>query len=160
MNAVAEKAKEILTPVVESAGYEIVEVDYSKSYGEFNLTVFIFKKGGISLEDCEKVNALADEVLEQEDVTDGIAYNLNISSPGLDRLIVSDDDFRRSLDTEIEIIFLQPLGKKKKVVGELIAYDDKTATLIVKNIKTVFNRDNFKIVRPYINFKYQTGGTY
>ena len=152
MNQIVAKAKELLTPIIESIGYEVVDIDYSKSYGEYNLTVYIYKKGGITFDDCEKVNNALDEVLDNNDITDGAAYNLNISSPGLDRPIVSSDDFRRSLDTEIEILFVNPINKRKKANGILVAYDDDTVTLKVKDKNEVFDRKNASIIRPYIKF--------
>ncbi len=149
---VIKRAEEVIVPVAESIGYEVVEIKYGVMYGENNLTVFIFKKGGITLEDCEKVNDALETVLDENDITDGEAYNLNISSPGLDRPVVSDDDYRRSLDTEIEIIFKKPLGKKKKVNGILVSYDENAVTLKVKDKEVSFERNNFDVVRPYIKF--------
>lgn len=152
MNAIAERAKKELTPIIESIGYEVVDVDWSKSYGENNLTVFIYKKGGITLDDCEKVNDALDAFLDENDLTDGQAYNFNVSSPGLDRPVVTPDDFRRSLDTELEILFKNPIGKKKKAYGILVSYDDATVTLLVKDKETVFDRQNAEVIRPYIKF--------
>lgn len=152
MNVIAERAKKELTPIIESIGYEVVDVDWSKSYGENNLTVFIYKKGGITLDDCEKVNDALDAFLDENDLTDGQAYNFNVSSPGLDRPVVTPDDFRRSLDTELEILFKNPIGKKKKANGILVSYDDATVTLLVKDKETVFDRQNAEVIRPYIKF--------
>ena len=152
MNDIVSKAKELLTPIIESIGYEVVDIDYSKSYGEYNLTVYIFKKGGITFDDCEKVNNALDEVLDENDITNGAAYNLNISSPGLDRPIVTPDDFRRSLDTEIEILFINPINKRKMANGILVAYDDNTVTLKIKDKNEVFDKKNASIIRPYIKF--------
>ena len=152
MHAIAERAKKELTPIIESIGYEVVDVDWSKSYGENNLTVFIYKKGGVTLEDCEKVNDAVDAYLDENDLTDGLAYNFNVSSPGLDRPVVTPDDFRRSLDTELEILFKKPLGKKKKANGILVSYDENTVTLLVKDKETVFDRQNAEVIRPYIKF--------
>ncbi|MGN1042155.1 MAG: ribosome maturation factor RimP [Christensenellales bacterium] len=149
---IVEKATELIVPIVENLGYEVVEITYGKNYGENNLTVFIYKKGGVSLCDCEKVNDALNDVLEENDVTEGQAYNFNVSSPGLDRPIKSDDDYRRSLDTEIEILFKKPLGKKKKANGILIGYDENSVTLSVKGKETVFDKENFEVVRPYIKF--------
>lgn len=149
---VVKKAEEVIVPVVESIGYEVVEIKYGVAYGENNLTVFIYKKGGITLEDCEKVNDALDATLEENDITNGAAYNLNISSPGLDRPIITDDDYRRSLDTEIEIVFDKPVGKKKRQNGILIAYDDTAITIKSKDKEVVLPKNNFKLVRPYIKF--------
>lgn len=153
MANIVENAKEIISPVIEKLGYEVVDIEYKKQYGENDLIVYIFKKGGVSLDDCELVNNALDDVLEQADISEGQNYNLNISSPGLDRKVVSEDDYRRSLDTELELIFITPIEKRDKTHGTLIAYDASSITLKQKDKDIKYDRANISIVRPYINFK-------
>ncbi|HOO22303.1 MAG TPA: ribosome maturation factor RimP [Clostridia bacterium] len=150
---VVSKAKEVIIPVVERLGYEVVDIEYKKEYGENNLTVYIFKKGGVSLDDCELVNNELDPVLEINDITEGASYNLNISSPGLDRKIVTPDDFRRNMDTDIELVFVKPLGKKKHTHGILVAYDENSVTILQKDREVKYDKGNLSVVRPYIDFK-------
>lgn len=152
MNEVSKRAEELFAPILNENGYEIVEIRFDKQFGEDTLTVFVYKKGGITLEDCEKINELLDPVLDENDLTDGKPYTFNVSSPGLDRPVVTDDDFRRSLDTELEVIFLKPKGKALKVSGTLVAYDDESLTLVSKDKTTVYKRSDIQTVRPYIKF--------
>lgn len=152
MNEVSKRAEELFAPILNENGYEIVEIRFDKQFGEDTLTVFVYKKGGITLEDCEKINELLDPVLDENDLTDGKPYTFNVSSPGLDRPVVTDDDFRRSLDTELEVIFLKPKGKALKASGTLVAYDDESLTLVSKDNTTVYKRSDIQTVRPYIKF--------
>ncbi len=152
MNEVSKRAEELFAPILNKNGYEIVEIRFDKQFGEDTLTVFVYKKGGITLEDCEKINELLDPVLDENDLTDGKPYTFNVSSPGLDRPVVTDDDFRRSLDTELEVIFLKPKGKALKASGTLVAYDDESLTLVSKDKTTVYKRSDIQTVRPYIKF--------
>lgn len=152
MNEVSKRAEELFAPILNEDGYEIVEIRFDKQFGEDTLTVFVYKKGGITLEDCEKINELLDPVLDENDLTDGKPYTFNVSSPGLDRPVVTDDDFRRSLDTELEVIFLKPKGKALKASGTLVAYDDESLTLVSKDKTTVYKRSDIQTVRPYIKF--------
>ena len=152
MNEVSKRAEELFAPILNKNGYEIVEIRFDKQFGEDTLTVFVYKKGGITLDDCEKINELLDPVLDENDLTDGKPYTFNVSSPGLDRPVVTDDDFRRSLDTELEVIFLKPKGKALKASGTLVAYDDESLTLVSKDNTTVYKRSDIQTVRPYIKF--------
>lgn len=148
---IENKAKELLIPIIEKAGYEVVELKYSTKGKLTYLEIFIYKKDGVSLNDCIFVNDLLDPILEEHDITNGISYSLNISSPGLDRPIITNDDFRRNLDIEIEI-FLKPMKKKKiKYVGFLRFYDDDKIEIENKGIKTKIMRSDVLLVRPYIN---------
>ena len=153
MHKIAERAEELCRGIIESLGYEIVETSFKNEYGLDNLTFFVYKKGGITLDDCEIVNNAVDLVLEENDVSDGRPYNLNISSPGLDRPIITDDDFRRSTDTDIEIIFIKAVNKKTKTHGILTSYDENIITIIEKGKPTRYERANCQKIRPYINFK-------
>jgi ribosome maturation factor RimP len=153
MSEIEKNAQKIIAPIVENLGFELVDIEYKKIYGENNLTIFIYKKGGVSLDDCEQANNVLDPILEENDITSGQGYNLNISSPGLDRHVISEDDFRRSLDTEVELVFTQPIGKKKHTHGVLVSYDNDTVTLKQKDKDVKYDRSNLSIIRPYINFK-------
>lgn len=148
---IENKAKELLIPIIEKAGYEVVELKYSTKGKLTYLEIFIYKKDGVSLNDCIFVNDLLDPILEEYDITNGASYSLNISSPGLNQSIITNDDFRRNLDVEIEI-FLKPMKKKKiKHIGFLRFYDDDKIEIENKGIKTKIMRIDVLLVRPYIN---------
>lgn len=150
LTAVKEKSKAI----AESMGYEIVEVNFSKEYRKLNLNFFIYKKGGVDLNDCENFSNALDSLLEELADKFPSDYVLNVSSPGLDRPIVSDDDFRRALDTEIEV-FING-DKKEAVRGKLKAYDTEKITVSENNkgqIKEInILRQNIRKAQPWIKF--------
>ncbi len=153
MNEVLKNELEIaISKVVASfEEIELVEIKYFKEYGKLNLTVLIWKKQGISLDDCELVhNAVSLELDKFDDSFDG-DYVLNVSSQGLDRKIVTDDDFRRALDTEIEIFD----DKKQSVHGILTGYD-KDSIYITTNGKKPIDKTILRInttkVQPYVRF--------
>jgi ribosome maturation factor RimP len=114
MNGIEMKAEETGRPVIEKLGYELVETQYKDIYGNPTLTFFIYKKGGVTLDDCEAVSNALDGVMDENDVTDGKFYHLNVSSLGLDRPILTDDDFRRNIGEDVELIFVEKIGKKKE----------------------------------------------
>lgn len=150
LTAVKEKSKAI----AESMGYEIVEVNFSKEYRKLNLNFFIYKKGGVDLNDCENFSNALDSLLEELADKFPSDYVLNVSSPGLDRPIVSDDDFRRALDTEIEVFIND--DKKESVRGKLKAFDTEKITVSenkkgqIKEINIL--RQNIRKAQPWIKF--------
>ena len=127
---------------------ELVEVRYFKQYGSNTVELLIWKKSGISLNDCEAVHNLVSDELDKLDDLFLTAYTLNISSLGLDRKIVTDDDFRRALETEIECVDKD----KKKTVGVLEAYDSESITVISGTQKKTLLRNNLTKVQPYVRF--------
>lgn len=151
--SIQERAEEVITPVVEKLGYEVVEIKFQRVGKKNTLTVFVYKKGGVTLDDCIIVNDALDLPLESADITNGVAYDLNISSPGLDRPIVTDKDYKRNEGEMVEAIYLKPIGKVKKIVGELVGQDDDNVILIVKDKQTLVPKSNVKVLQPYIDMK-------
>ena len=147
------EAKEIveksINETVASLDYEVVEIKYSKEYGKFNLTVYLWSKDGIDLNVCESVHNALNVVLDKYEELFPEEYILNVSSSGLDRPIVTMDDFRRAIGTEIEV-----KDGKTKHHGVLLSHTEDSFVIRTtdKNSKEItLTKENVKI-QPYIRF--------
>ena len=152
--AVKDKVDKLLRPIIEGLGYELVEVTYKKEYGTPTLTCFIDtdKEGGIGLDDCEAVSRAIDPVLDENDPTDGEAYNLNVSSPGLDRPLTLERDFVKNKGKEIEASFYAPYQGKKKLQGILLDWSETQVVLQSgKDIHTI-EKKAIAVLKPVIKF--------
>lgn len=149
---VLERATNLIKPIVEELGYELVDIEYKSLYGKMNLTVYIYTPHGVTLDDCEKVNNALDQPLEENDITDGKSYILNISSPGLERPFKTDRDYQRNLDNQIEVFLKQPIEKMHTVIGKLKEVGDEDISIIIKGKPTKINKSNIKSARPYVKF--------
>ena len=96
MKNVKQQVFDLVAPIAESFGLEVVEVEYAKKHDGMNLTVFIDKEGGITINDCETLHRAIDEPLDQLNPTDDQPYILNVSSLGLDRPLTTQRDFIRN----------------------------------------------------------------
>ena len=153
MANVKNQVEEFVTPIAESLGLEVVEVAYEKKYDGMNLTIFIDKKGGVNLEDCEAFHRAIDEPLDELDPTNGASYTLNVSSPGLDREIKTDKDFNRNIGTVLEINLFKKIGLSKKFVGELLSFDEKSIKILDKKGKEIdIERSLISKATKYIEF--------
>jgi len=152
MTNIEQKAKQIVTPIIESLGYEVVEVSFKKSYGQDTLEVLIFQEQGITLDDCAKVNDALDAPLEEHDITSGAPYNLNISSIGLDRPLTTVRDYQRRTGSIIEVKLRQPHNDKYKVVGKLVAVNEDSIQLDIKGEQSTIKMENIKNAVPHIDF--------
>ncbi len=153
MSKISEKIEEFLTPIVEDLGYEIVEVEFAKKYNGDNLTVFIDKPGGgININDCETVHNAIDEPLDELNPTNDKPYTLNVSSPGIDRPIVTDKDFNRNLGEVLEVKLFEAIQKKKLFVGTLVDFTAETATLDIEGKTLEIERKKIAKATKYINF--------
>ena len=116
--AVEQMARKLLE---EQAGVELVDVEYVKEH-DWYLRVFIDKEGGIDIDDCQ---TLSEKLEQQLDATSLIAdsYILEVSSPGLDRVLRKPRDFVREQGKKVDVTLYAPREGKKLVVGELTGFD-------------------------------------
>lgn len=144
--------EEKVTPVIEQLGYEVVEIEYAKKSDGMNLTFFIDNDNGIVIEDCEKVSRAINDLLDEINPTDDQPYILSVSSPGLDRPIKSDRDFKRNMGKQIEVTLFAKVNGKKKFEGELTDYNQDSFTIKVKDEEISFNKQQVAHIVPIIKF--------
>lgn len=154
INAVIERAKPTIEEVLESLGYELVDIEYKTLYGDKHLIVYIASENGISLDDCEKVSNALDAPLDALDPTGNAPYCLDVSSPGLDRPFKTQRDYERNYGTKVEVKLFAPLDntKKKLYVGTLITRTETELTIEVEGVNTVIESGKIALVRPYVEF--------
>ncbi len=103
--------RELLEPVIESMGYEVVMVELTGT-GSKTLRVYIDSPGGIVLDDCEMVSRQVSTLLDVDDPISG-EYALEISSPGLDRPLAKPEHFRRAEGNMVRIRMIRShLGRR------------------------------------------------
>ncbi|MBQ7452940.1 MAG: ribosome maturation factor RimP [Clostridia bacterium] len=149
---VTQKVQEFIEPIVNKLGYDIVEVEFGKKQNGMNLTVYIDKKGGVSLDDCVAVHEAIDAPLDELDPTSGEGYILNVSSPGLDRPIKTDADLNRNLGEILEATTFVKIGAKKNFVGKLEKFDDESITLMGEDKTYELKREQIAKLCKYIEF--------
>lgn len=144
--------EEIVLPITDSNGFELVDVEYVKEAGEYYLRVYIDKEGGISLNECEVVSRALSEILDVKDpIKDN--YFLEVSSPGLDRPLKKDKDFVRYQGRDVEIKLYKPLNGSKQFEGELVGLtEDKNIKVIIDDNEVEFNKKDVALIRLAIKF--------
>ena len=111
-----QKTEAILTPIVESRGFELVDVEYVKEAGTWYLRGYIDKPGGITVNDCEDVSRAFSDILDEQDFIED-SYIMEISSPGLDRPLTKAEHFRRFAGYVIKLETVEPVEKRKRFKG-------------------------------------------
>lgn len=146
MTKIEETVYNLLEPIVIELGYELYDVEYSKEGKDFYLRIFIDNKNGINLEDCEKVSNRISDLLDSEDVIKE-QYFLEVSSPGIERILRENKHFNQNRGKEIEIKLFKPIQNMKSITGILKDFNDENiylenASIERKNIsqiKLVYN---------------------
>ena len=114
---------ELLEPVVNALGYEVVLLEFSPRSGAGLLRLFIDSPNGIQIADCEKVSREVAGVLDVEDVIRQ-SYQLEISSPGFDRPLAKLEHFERFTGEVAKIQMLAPVSGRKRFQGVLRGVTD------------------------------------
>ena len=147
-----QKAEELITPIVEANGFELVDVEYVKEGGTWYLRAYIDKEGGITVDDCEVVNRELGDLLDRDDFIDD-SYILEVSSPGLGRPLKKERDFIRSKGEEVEIRTYRMVDRQKEFRGVLKAWDKDTVTIETEDgQEQIFDRDNIALIRLAFDF--------
>lgn len=113
----------------DELGYEVVDIEYQKGSKHDLLTIFIYKDSGIDVDDCTLMSRSVEEHLDKLNLIEN-PYYLEISSPGLDRPIKTQSDYKRNLGKEVEIKLFAPMDGKKKY--EAVLEDFNTDSVFVK----------------------------
>lgn len=124
-----DQIQRLLDPILADLGLEQVDLEYRREGRDMVLRVFIDKPGGVTLDDCADLSRELGAVLEVEDPIRG-AYRLEVSSPGLDRPLKREEDFRRFAGERIKLKTfeqLDPDGRghaRKTFGGRLLGLED------------------------------------
>ena len=147
-----QKTEEILIPIMEEYGFELVDVEYVKEGSSWYLRAYIDKPGGININDCETVSRRLSDILDEKDFIDD-AYIMEVSSPGLGRPLKKEKDFKRSLGMEVDIRTYRMIDRQKDFTGILAAYDEKTVTIELEDETTkTFERGDIALIRLAFDF--------
>lgn len=130
---ICERVRAISLPILESLGLELVEIEYRRGGRESILRLFIDKQGGVNLDDCADFSRELSTVLDVEDFIPG-EYNLEVSSPGLDRPLKTPADYARYQGRLIKVrtyeLFPDDAGNRRKTfLGYLEGLQDGVVTM-------------------------------
>lgn len=148
MASIEEKVEKLLKEKIESIGYDLYDVEYSKEGKNYFLRIFIDKEEGIDLEDCEKVNNEINDILDQADYIKD-QYFLEVSSPGIERILKKDKHLEQNIGKEVNIkLFRKDEKGNKEYQGNLKTFNSENIELEdgiiierknIAQIKTVYN---------------------
>ena len=145
------KTLEILKPITEEYGVRIYDVEYVKEGKDWYLCCFIDKDGGVNIQDCENVSRALSSKLDEEDYISD-AYILEVSSPGLGRVLKKDSHLEYSLGEMVDISLYEPMDGVKEYSGILKAYDKESITAEIDDSEKMFNRKGIAKIKQHVDF--------
>jgi ribosome maturation factor RimP len=120
--------KKILNKVAIEKNIEILDVQCTNKNDELVVTVFIDKKNGVTLNDCEKMSYVFKKVIDKSMIIIG-HYVLEISSPGINRILKSRDNFKCFIGCIVKIKTMKFIRDKKDFFGKLLNFNNDIVTI-------------------------------
>ena len=126
--SIKETVRDAVSETITGLGYEIWDITYSKVGADYHLEITIDSPEGINIEDCEKVHRAIDPILDECDPIEGFYY-LDVSSPGVERELRTEEHIRRSVGERVRAKLFVAKEGKKTVTGTLSAFRDGKLTI-------------------------------
>lgn len=140
------KVENLIQPIIQNLGYELYDVQYLKEGKDYYLRITIDKPEGITIEDCETVNRAIDEMLDEADFI-STAYFLEVSSPGLERILRKPWHFEKQIGNQIQVKLFQAIEKQKELQGILIESNENELKLQINEKLIKIEKKNIAVAK-------------
>ncbi len=131
----------LLSPTVTAMGLRMWGVEYLGQGRHAVLRVYIDRDDGVTIEDCEQVSKQVSELLDVEDALTA-SYTLEVSSPGMDRLLFKPEQYAESIGEIVDVRLNYPFEGRRRVIGSLTG---------LTNDEVVVRADDFEYLIPLSN---------
>lgn len=126
--SIIQQVEDLITPLLESEKMELVDVQTIAESGKKVVRVFLDKEGGVNLADCELMSRkLGDELDKTNIFPEG--YALEVSSPGMDRILKKEKDFLKFKGKMTRIVVFAPINGQRNFLGEIISSENNSVTI-------------------------------
>ncbi len=136
-----KRLEDLLQPLVEDLGYEFVGLEYQNNPKQSVLRIYIDAEAGVGLEDCETVSREVAALLDVEDPIKG-HYNLEVSSPGLDRPLFTPEQYQQFAGHEAQVTLFAPVDGRRKFKGPILGLEDGLLKMQVDGAEVALGFDN------------------
>ncbi|MFO7816654.1 MAG: ribosome maturation factor RimP [Thermodesulfobacteriota bacterium] len=128
----AKQIQELIQPICSSMGVDIWGIETSFSGRRGIVRIYIDSPEGVGIEQCSELSREAGTLLDVEDIIHG-SYNLEVSTPGLDRTFFNPEQLKDFIGREIRITLKEPLEKRKKFTGKLVSVAGEEICILMED---------------------------
>lgn len=146
MTNLEKKIEELVEPEIEKLGLELYDVEYVKEGKEYYLRIYIDSEKGVSIEDCENVTNVLNDILDKADYIKE-QYFLEVSSAGVEKVLKYDKHFEKNLGKKIEINLYTKFENKKQYVGTLERHNDNEIVILTDDEEISFDKKNISNIK-------------
>lgn len=125
------KVTEIVTPYAKELGLDIWDIRFVKEGTDWYLRIFIDKDGGVSIDDCVDLTHAITKPLDDADPISQ-SYLLEVSSPGVERELVTDAHFEKYIGSDVMLRLIRPIDNVRDFSGKMISYDASVSAVTLE----------------------------
>ncbi len=151
MTSIEERVESLVEKKINDLGYELYDVEYAKEGKDYYLRIFIDKPEGIDLNDCENVNNAINDLLDEADYIKE-QYFLEVSSPGIERILKKDKHLEDNIGSLVEAKLFKPIDKKKVFQGILKNFNENIVTIEIEKENIEIERKNISLIKTVYNW--------
>jgi ribosome maturation factor RimP len=150
-----EKITKLIEPVVESEKMELVGVECMGGRSRMVVRIYIDKEGGVTVDDCAEISNQVGDILDIYDAVNG-SYDLEVSSPGIDRPLIRDKDFIKYKGYKIRVRLSEALDGRKNFCGTLTDFIEKEEEkiLIIDMEGKIYNVPTGILVKANLQYEF------
>jgi ribosome maturation factor RimP len=123
-----ERVRSVATRVTADCGFELVDAEMKRAPDGLLVRLYVDKPGGIGLDELQSVSTEVSAILDAEDPIEG-RYTLEVSSPGLDRPLKTEDDYRRFAGRLANLSSYEPVDGRRHWTGRIVSCEGGVVTL-------------------------------
>ncbi len=146
MNRTEKRVAELVAPTIEALGCECWGVEYLSQGKHSKLRVYIDKADGVTIEDCEAVSRQISDLLDVDETITS-QYVLEVSSPGLDRILFQPEQYAHYVGEVVDVRLNYPFEGRRRFVGTLSGVEDDQAVVQVDQMEYVLPLENVQRAR-------------
>jgi ribosome maturation factor RimP len=118
-----QEIESLLETIATQEKVELIDVQYVKENGDWIARIFVDKDGGVTMSDCENISRIFSAVLYESDILRDSDI-LEISSPGLNRVLKKEESFKRFIGSNVRIQTFEPINNQRNFLGEMVDFKD------------------------------------
>jgi ribosome maturation factor RimP len=129
--SVAEKVEAVARRVTLGREFELTDVKVTRDKNGHLVRIFVDKEGGIGLDELQSVSEEVSAILDAEDPI-ASSFTLEVSSPGLDRPLKTEADYRRFVGKLVKLASYEPVDGRRHWLGRLTSFEDGIVTVMLE----------------------------
>ena len=123
VHVVAKRVADLVEPVLDEMGFELVDVEYLSNYGKWVLRLYIDKEAGVTIDDCVAVSREIGDLIDVKEVVTH-RYSLEVSSPGIDRPLKKEKDIVGAIGKKVKVKMVTPVNGRRSFTGLLKEFEN------------------------------------